>query len=201
MCMAEDALDNPYIKVIAEDIAKVTKKIRTALEKDKTIAWQSLDFKWSYNNTGAVWLDMDRLVTWQYGDTIKKAFEWSAEQQANRLEERYNAEESTAREKLAIHNRLNAAENIYIRWDEVFEYFSFDKETLRKLKKWHKQRDTLIYHKPVFGSAPWTYPTMLAVGPDRSSHNEIEILLNHVDVEKTLKAYYNGGTDISGKPS
>lgn len=182
---------NPYFEEIKEKIQIVANKIFKTLGEDDTIQWEDVDITWEHHDSGSVCLNVKKLVTWQFKDTLRKAYDWEAEQKAKEVEEFKNKKCVKAEDVLKIHNKLNAAEKIYPRWDDIIDYYCFKKDIVKRLKKWRKQCEWVYYIKPTYGSAPWDYPTRLLISSSLNKKDQIEICLNDVDVERTLKEYYH----------
>ena len=193
--MSEE-IKNPYVKEIQDKVSIVTDKLYEALQKDDTIDFESFDCKWSYDKFGRVWIDIGRLSTQQFKDTVRKAYDWDAEQRAKEVEEFRTKKCIKTEDVLKIHNQLNAAEKVYIFWDKVLDYFTYDKAITKKIKKWRKEHEYLMYKKPAYLSAPFDYPSGVVLGRWGSfigidPANEITISLHVVDVAKSLKEYYH----------
>lgn len=192
--MSEE-IKNPYIQEIQDKVTIVTDKLYETLQKDDTITFKEFACNWSYDKSGRVWLTIERLYTQQFEDTIRKAYDWDAEQEAKKLES-FQKKLLKTEDVMDIHNKLNAAEKVYVFWDKVLDYFTYDKAITKKIKKWRKEQEYFMYKKPSYLSAPFDYPSGVVLGRWGSFKgidpaNEIIIPLHMIDVAKSLKEYYH----------
>lgn len=183
--------ENPYLKDIREKVHNVYEALDKTLREDKNITFEEFNLRWSYNEAGCVYLDIDRLITWQFKDQVKKAYEWNAEQEAKLLKKYAKAADDDVSAKLELQNKLHRIEKLYIHWDKVADYYSFNKPELKIIKKLRKL-ETVNYYKPAYESffgkigAP---DAVLVKGVKNGLRvGELIIPIQYIDLEKTLES-------------
>lgn len=183
--------ENPYLKDIREKVHNVYEALDKTLREDKNITFEEFNLKWSYNEFGCVYLDIDRLITWQFKDQIKKAYEWNAEQEAKVLKKFVDAADDDISAKLELQNKLHRAGKLYIHWDKVADYYTFNKPE-RKIIKKLKKLETVDYYKPAYGNCFGKIggPDAVFVKGIKNGLKVGELLIpiEYIDLEKTFES-------------
>lgn len=178
-------IQNPYLKEIAEKMTLVHDKLEKTLNEDDTITFENFDVTWDYSSNGCVWMDIKRLITWQFKDTIKKAYEWRADQQAKKAQAILNAEDTSFHEMLKLQEDLRDAGVLYIKWDRVLDYYQFSKPELKIAKKL-KKYGTVEYSKPAYGNCFGKIEAPDAVLIHKQRVGDLVVLTEFIDMEKTF---------------
>lgn len=182
--------NNPYLKEIREKVHNVFEALDKTLKEDDNISFETFNVKWSYNDAGCVYLDIERLITWQFKDQIKKANEWEEQQKIKQIQKFAKANDDEIFAKLELQTKLNYAGDLYVAWDKAKTYYFQCKPELKIIKKLQKL-ETVKYHKPAytscFGKIGAPDAVIVKGFKDGIEVGELTIPLHCIDLEKTFE--------------
>ena len=180
---------NPHEESIRKELQKFYNELFKFVKNYEGLNFQNLDLKWNYTSNGCVWVDIERLVTWQFKDEIQKACEWEAEQKLKRTQILAKKANKNVAEQIELQNKLQDAGHLYIKWGCVLDYYRFTKGE-RKMAKKLSKLDHVEYYKPAYGNCFGAIggPDAVMVSAYEGTNAEkLVIPIEYIDLERTFQ--------------